>query len=195
LYPVEEAPGLHPEAALLRAPAAWDAWDAAHPDEAADAEHQQGLRLEPADAAEKSVDQEPGVPEQHASRRRSELQVAQAVEVEMDAPGLCTPVAVRFAEQSCAAQVVAQQLVLQQQEAWAVHSKRLALLAQKMPELRAVLPDAPEEHSLAWRQPTVMLQKMLRPVAAPREEPQPEARKLPLAQPVLPPVVQRLSDD
>jgi hypothetical protein len=106
-YLEEEAPDLRPADALPRALAAWDASVAAHPDAAADAAHLQGLHLEPADAAEKSVGQELGVPEQHASRRRSAPQVVPVVAVETDARALCTQAVVQFVEQSCAARAVA----------------------------------------------------------------------------------------
>jgi hypothetical protein len=194
LCPEEEAPDLHPADALPQALAAWDASDAAHPDEAADAAHLQDLRLEPADAAEKSVGPELGVREQHASHHRSELLVAQGV-AETDAPGLCTQVAVRFAEQSCAVRVVAQQLALLQQEAKAERWKPLEPFAQKIRKLQAALLDEPVEHSPAMIRAAPVQQEMLRPVAGPREEPAPEAWKLPLVTPALLPEVQPLPDD
>jgi hypothetical protein len=195
LCPEEEAPDLRPADALPRALAAWDAWGAAHPDEAVDAVHLPGLRLELADAAEKLAGQELDVPEQHASRHQSELQVVLAVAVETDALELCTQAAAQSVEQSCAAPVVAQQLALPQQQAKAARSKPLEPLARKMPEQQVVLLDAPEEHSRAWIQPVSMQQEMLRPVAVLLEELQPEARRLQLAPTALPPELQPLSDD
>jgi hypothetical protein len=77
-----------------------------------DAADRPGLHPAPADVVEKSVALAPDDRERHALRRRSELQVAPAAELQPDARELCTPVAGRFAERSCAGPAVAQQLAL-----------------------------------------------------------------------------------
>jgi len=83
----------------------------------ADAAHLQDLRPEPADAVEKSVDRAQAAQERHAWRRRSELLAALAAKSKPAAPVPCTPVVDQFAERSCAAPAVAEQLALPQRKA------------------------------------------------------------------------------
>lgn len=124
--------------------------DDARRDEAADAADRRGLHSAQADDVEKLVALAPDDRERHALRRRSELQVAPAAELQPDARELCTPAAGRFAERSCAAPAVAEQLALPQPEPLAERSpKPRAPLAQKKMVLRAVAQDAPEEQLLA----------------------------------------------
>ena len=103
LVPEAEAPDRHREDAHLPASSAWDAWDDAHPDatDAAD------LRRAPSDAGAGKL----AGPAQDARARDawSRQQAHPSVRsVRPDAAAeLCTPDAVRSAEQSCAAQAAA----------------------------------------------------------------------------------------
>jgi hypothetical protein len=89
--------------------------------EAADAARLQGPRPAWADGVEKSAGRERDVPERRALHRQSELQAVPAAVLKLAAPALCTQVAARFGERSCAAPVVAEQLALPQPEALAEH--------------------------------------------------------------------------
>jgi hypothetical protein len=115
----------HQEDAARSEPNAWDAWDGAHPDEAADAVRQHPVLLADAGAGKSAVPGPDGLvqdaflallPEQQAQAARDEAAV------------LCKRGADRSAAQSCAAQGAA---ALQQPAAApdAAHSEQLAVQA------------------------------------------------------------------
>jgi hypothetical protein len=97
--------------ALPQEPIAWDAWDDARPDAAADEAHR-ALRLPSAGDAERWVDRVQADRGRDGTFRRLELQAAP--EAEPGALALCTLAEARFAERSCAAQEAQMQ---KQQEA------------------------------------------------------------------------------
>ena len=102
-----EAPARHRGGAGPRDPSASDASDGAHQDEGADAERRLQALLVDAGAG-RSVDRALGVRERAALLRRKLL--SGLLEQPDAAAALCTPDEVRFAERSCAAQVLAGQL-------------------------------------------------------------------------------------
>lgn len=65
--------------------------------------------------------------------------------MKLDAPALCTRVAARFGERSCAAPVVAEQLALPQPEALAEHSLKLLVQLAKISSQSEEPLAAPEE--------------------------------------------------
>jgi hypothetical protein len=141
------------------------------------------VRPPSADAAEKLAAQARDVQVRDDSTRRLELRAVPGVAPA--AEELCTPVAGRFAEQSCAAPVAAQQPDVLRLEPLAECSRipPEALPTQmELVQLEAVPQDALAVQRWAMRQPARML-----PEARPQDEEQPEPQEFPpRAVPALP---------